>query len=201
MEYTHLGYDYLDKVDAFTRHSGVDLNYGKPDDDLGRGIYAMARGEVVFAKDTGKGWGKLIVMYHGAYGVWSRYGPLNEIFVREGERLEEGAQLGTCGRSGGNWSPHLHWDLVVKQLSAWTQYTRFWSAENIRSYYRNPLQYLAEQNKLDKKEEPIVTWHKSNKIIEKWSNPPTPDEIKLGYAIYKGLLALSNGKIKFDLKE
>jgi len=57
--------------------------------------------------------------------------------------------------------------------------------------------YLQEQNdKIMLDIEPdIVKWHKGHKIIEKWSNPPTPDELRLGWALYKF------GKAKLKAKD
>lgn len=199
MQYSHLGHNFLDQVSTFVRHSGVDLNFGKPNDDLNLPVKAMTGGQVVFSKDAGKGWGNLVVIYHAAYGVWTRYAHLNKRLVNEMDRVEEGQEIGLCGATGGNWTPHCHWDLIVKKLPTWTKYTTGWSVEKILEYYRNPLEYVAKQNELDKIDEPIVKWHKENKIIETWSSPPTPDELKLGFAVYKGLKVYSEGKLKFTL--
>jgi len=199
MEYTHFGYDYLDKVNTWTIHSGVDLNKGRPYDDLGEPILAMAKGEVVFAKDCGKGWGRMIVLYHSAYGCWSRYAHLDSFNVIHGKKVEEGDEIGTCGASGGTWAPHLHWDVIIKELSKWTKYTSWWSKDKVRKYYADPIKYVNESNYLEKKEEPIVKWHKKHHIIEKWSDPPTKDELKLAWAIYKALRANKYRKIEFDV--
>ncbi len=60
--------------------------------------------------------------------------------------------------------------------------------------------FLQEQfEKLDEKEPDIVKWHKKNKIIEKWNKPATPDELKLGWTIYKALKQFKENPIKFDL--
>ena len=198
-DYTHLGHEYLDKVKNSLGipqvHSGVDLNYGRPWDDLGKEVVAMGKGSVVFSRDTGKGWGNMIVIYHPTYRVWSRYAHLETLAVRVGEEVEEGQKIGTCGHSGGSWKPHLHWDVIRKVLDKWTNYTSFWSAEKTQEYYLDPLKFVAET----KDEEPIVKWHKENKIIEKWSVPPTPIELKLAWTVYKALKANKDNNLKFNL--
>lgn len=200
MEYTHLGHDFLDQASTFVKHSGVDLNYGKPYDDLNKPVKSMARGQVVFSKDTGKGWGNLVVIYHAAYGVWSRYGHLEKRWVQELDKVEEGQEIGLCGATGGNWTPHCHWDVIIKKLPTWTKYTTYWDVNKILEYYRNPLDYVAKQNEIDKLDEPIVKWHKDNGIITKWSSPPTPDELKLGWGVYKGLKAYKEKDLEFNVK-
>jgi len=199
MEYTHLGYDYLDKVNAYTIHSGVDLNYGRPYDDLGKEVRAMAKGKPVFIRDTGKGWGRMVVLYHEGFGCWSRYAHLDSFNISFNDHVEEGQVIGTCGASGGSWAPHLHWDVIVKELPKWTKYTRFMSKDAVRKYYADPIKYVEESNYLDHVTEPIVKWHKENKIIERWSEVPSKDELKLGWAIYKALRANKKGKLNFDL--
>ena len=63
--------------------------------------------------------------------------------------------------------------------------------------------YLQEQyEKIKEKTPPIVKWHIKNKIIERWNNPPTDAEIKLGWLSYKILEAIKVDrvkKIKFNL--
>jgi len=199
-DYTHFGYDYLDKVGLTQIHSGVDLNRGRPNDDLGDPIHAMANGTVVYSKNTGKGWGNLIVIYHAAYGCWSRYAHLNTRKVSVGDKVAEGELIGECGATGGNWAAHLHWDVIIKELSTWTKYTTWWSREKVQEYYADPIKYVNETNYGESKEDPIVKWHKDNNIIEKWDNNPTQEDIKIGWAIYKALKVYKNNPdIKFNL--
>lgn len=56
--------------------------------------------------------------------------------------------------------------------------------------------YLQELDlKLKEKELGIVKWHKKHQIIEKWSTPPTNEELKIGFAIYKAMKAIALGKL------
>ena len=200
MEYTHFGYEYLYKISSSLIHSGVDLNYGKPYQDFKKPIKSMANGEVVFSKNTGNGWGNLIVIYHAAYGVWTRYAHLERRDVKEGDKVSEGQTIGLCGDSGGTWAPHLHFDVIKKELPYWTKYTRLWSRAKVKEFYHAPLEYIAEMNEAEDNEPAIVKWHKDNKIIEVWESPPSPEELKLGWAIYKGLKVNSETELNFNLK-
>ena len=121
MEHTHYGFDYLDKVNFYQIHSGCDFNFGRPWDDLGKEVVAIAKGEVVYLSDTGKGWGRMIVIYHPSFGVWTRYAHLDTFNVKNGDKLEEGQQIGTCGSSGGSWNSHLHFDIIRKELHSRTK--------------------------------------------------------------------------------
>ena len=156
MQHSHLGYDFLDKVNSYQFHSGCDFNYGRPDEDLGKDINSIANGEVVFARDTGKGWGNLVVVYHSAYGIWTRYAHLVDIVVTVGQKVEEGELIGHCGATGGNWKPHLHFDIIKKELPKWTKYTSWWSLDKIREYYADPIKYIQEIQK----EEGVNKWKK-----------------------------------------
>ena len=192
MVYTHFGYDYLDKVNFYQIHSGVDLNYGRPDEDLGKEIVAMANGEVVFAKDCGRGWGRMIVIYHAAYGCWSRYAHLDSFNIKLGDKVKEKQKIGECGSSGGTWKPHLHFDIIIKELPYWTKYTNWMSKKEVKKYYADPLKYIEESNYLERKEAPIIEWNKKYKIIEKWTDTPTPQELKAGWISYKIAKAIFN---------
>lgn len=164
MKYTHFGYKFLDVVSKvpFQYHSGIDLNFGKPNEDEGMEIKACAKGIVQFAKDTGKGWGNLIVVYHPAFGIWSRYAHLKEIKVVVGDKVEEGHLIGFCGHTGGNWNAHLHFDIILKELKSWTKYTSWMKKEEVLQYYTDPLPYIAKINS----EHHISDWKLE---AEKWA--------------------------------
>ena len=143
MEYTHFGYEFLDKVPGGKIHSGIDLNYGSPSEDLGKSIYATDDGEVVYARFS-SGWGNMIVIKHN--GCFSRYAHLEEMKVSIGERVSEGMEIGTCGGTGGDWKPHLHFDIIIKELPSWTNYTTGFSESNVLEYYADPLEYIKNHN-------------------------------------------------------
>ena len=99
-------------------HLGEDWN-GKRggNTDLGDPVYAIANGVVVFAQSFGHGWGNVVIVRH-AYEEGGRtkfadslYGHLDQIHVRESQRLRRGQQLGTIGTGGGLYEAHLHLEI------------------------------------------------------------------------------------------
>jgi hypothetical protein len=58
--------------------------------------------------------------------------------------------------------------------------------------------YLLDQNdKIEFANVPsIIRWHKKNKIIEQWNNPPTEQEMKMGWIAYKLGKAIVQGDLK-----
>ena len=147
-KHTHFGWEFGDKVGGFRLHSGVDLNYGAPYADQGLDVKVIADGQVVYSENTGAGWGNLMVVYHPKHRVWSRYAHLEKRFYHTGAQVKEGDVIGTCGSTGGNWSPHLHFDIIIKKLPKWTNYTRGWSQKKLREYYIDPLPFIEGVNKV-----------------------------------------------------
>lgn len=94
--------------DPFTHtrrlHRGVDL--GLP---AGAPVRAYAGGTVRFAGERG-GYGNLVIVAHDD-GSEARYAHCDTLAVREGDRVEAGAALGTVGRTGRATGPHLHLEL------------------------------------------------------------------------------------------
>ena len=173
-KYTHFGYEFLSKVDLVTLHSGVDLNYGAPWEDKGLPVKAIADGVVVASYLSSPGWGNMVVLFHHKYKTWSRYAHLEKNFYKEGNQVYEGDEIGTIGATGGNWSSHLHFDIIKKKLPSWTSYTKYWSNKKVRQYYVDPMEYIRGiQKQEDQKEEdqtvspihrPGADWCIENKI-------------------------------------
>ncbi len=97
------------KNDPFTGykqfHAGIDIA-----NKTGTPIYASADGIVSFAGASG-GLGKLITINHG-YGYKSRYGHLNTIKVRRGQKIRRGDLIGLMGSTGYSTGPHLHYEVL-----------------------------------------------------------------------------------------
>jgi hypothetical protein len=99
-------------------HLGDDLNgIGGENSDLGDPVFAVADGRVLFAREGGPGWGKIVIVLH-AYRenglrnyVQSYYAHLETILVRPGELLRRGQQIGTVGTGGGKYLAHLHFEM------------------------------------------------------------------------------------------
>lgn len=87
-------------------HTGVDIPAA-----AGTPVLAAQRGRVVLADNLFFA-GNAVVVDHGL-GVYTFYGHLSAIDVKEGDIVERGAPLGKVGATGRVTGPHLHWGLTV----------------------------------------------------------------------------------------
>lgn len=85
-------------------HQGVDIVA-----DRGTPVVATADGVVTRATRY-MGYGKMVHISHG-YGMATRYGHLNEILVRPGQRVSRGDVIGRVGSTGRSTGPHLHYEV------------------------------------------------------------------------------------------
>jgi murein DD-endopeptidase MepM/ murein hydrolase activator NlpD len=96
------------RIDPFTRryafHPGIDLA-----GPWGSAVRATAPGKVVFAGYRG-GYGNMVEIDHG-FGLHTRYGHLSKITVRNGARIDKGANLGRVGSTGRSTGPHVHYEV------------------------------------------------------------------------------------------
>ena len=86
-------------------HSGIDIASPHYQE-----VKAAMDGEVLFARDSRTGYGKLIVLRHDR-GLSTVYGHLNVIIAREGEAVRQGQAIGGVGSTGRSTGPHLHFEL------------------------------------------------------------------------------------------
>lgn len=91
-------------------HRGVDI--AAP---IGTPVYAPAKGVVAFAGVQG-GYGNVIFIKHRG-GISTRYGHLNKMFVKEGQKVERGELIGHIGNTGRSTGPHLHYEVRVGGVS------------------------------------------------------------------------------------
>ncbi len=86
-------------------HHGVDImaNIGTP-------IYAPADGIVKFVGTAG-GYGKFLKIDH-LKGFETRYGHLEKINVKIGQRVKRGDKIGEVGNTGISTGPHLHYEVL-----------------------------------------------------------------------------------------
>jgi murein DD-endopeptidase MepM/ murein hydrolase activator NlpD len=87
-------------------HLGLDLRAA-----IGTPVKAALAGKVVLASPLFFT-GNTVVLDHG-YGIYSVYAHLNELSVKETERVEIGTLIGKAGKTGRSTAPHLHWGIVV----------------------------------------------------------------------------------------
>jgi murein DD-endopeptidase MepM/ murein hydrolase activator NlpD len=90
-------------------HTGTDI--AAPE---GTPVLAAMAGKVLLA-DTLGGYGLTIALEHSDGTQQTLYGHLSEIFVKPGERIQQGAVIGRVGSTGNSTGPHLH--LEFRQLT------------------------------------------------------------------------------------
>jgi len=92
---------------ARSPHSGVDFPAlsGTP-------VFASQSGNVVLAEELYYS-GNTVVIDHG-YGIYTLYAHLSAVGVKEGDKVEAGAEIGKVGATGRVTGPHLHWGLTIQ---------------------------------------------------------------------------------------
>jgi murein DD-endopeptidase MepM/ murein hydrolase activator NlpD len=106
----YLSSGFGNRVDPFTSrrdfHPGIDIST-----PIGTQVQA-ADGIVVSAGPKGA-YGNAIILDHG-FGLVTRYGHLAGFNVRPGQRVRRGDVIGFVGSTGRSTSPHLHYEVWVK---------------------------------------------------------------------------------------
>ncbi len=88
-------------------HYGLDLGGG-----FKSKVYSTAPGVVTYAGWKGK-YGKLVEISHGA-GMKTRYGHLNNIYVKKGQKVKFYKKIGLLGSTGRSTGAHLHYEVVFR---------------------------------------------------------------------------------------
>jgi murein DD-endopeptidase MepM/ murein hydrolase activator NlpD len=100
-------------------HPGVDI--------AGRAGAPVKAADGGYVSVAGGGWnggyGNQVIIDHGN-GFATLYAHMNSIFVRPGESIAAGQQIGTVGNTGNSTGPHLHFEILYQ------------------GYARNPYSYL-----------------------------------------------------------
>ncbi len=129
-------------------HTGADLNYGSPTEDLGMPVYACASGIVVFAAYL-KIWGNVVIIRHDPLRLptgrvlYSRYGHVQNMIVTAGQRVKRGEQIAEIGNAFGTLIPHLHFD--ISPTTKLETNPADWPGRNasrLFSHYVDPLAFI-----------------------------------------------------------
>lgn len=105
-----------DRMGRYIHHTGLDLNRGSGNQDRGDMVYATQRGRVVHVGYQRVGFGNFVVIQHDSgIPLWERHAHLDAVFVREGDWVEQGEEVGAIGNTGdpsGKMFTHLHFDYL-----------------------------------------------------------------------------------------
>lgn len=94
-------------------HPGIDFGTS----GVNREVVATVPGKIVFAGKNG-GWGNYIEV-EGADGWRRQYAHLSAIFVKKGDTVEVGTELGRVGTTGASTGVHLHYGNRRWNLYKW----------------------------------------------------------------------------------
>lgn len=86
------------------RHNGIDI--GMP---IGTDIKAADGGVVTFSGTKG-GYGKCIIIDHGA-NLETRYAHNSKLYVKKGDKVFKGQTIAASGNTGVSTGPHLHFEI------------------------------------------------------------------------------------------
>jgi murein DD-endopeptidase MepM/ murein hydrolase activator NlpD len=90
-------------------HEGLDIS-----NRIGTPVIASANGIVSdIGNDTALG--KAVVIFHG-FGMTTRYGHLNKVFVKIGQRVKRGDKIAEIGMTGKTTGPHLHYEVKLNGI-------------------------------------------------------------------------------------
>ena len=105
---------------GYKGHTGVDIagcGYGS-------NIYASAAGTVVKVKWGNTGYGYHVIINHGD-GIQTLYAHMSNIYVKNGQYVNQGDIIGAMGSTGNSTGTHLHFEI------------------RINGQYVNPLNYVS----------------------------------------------------------
>ena len=91
-------------------HRAIDI--GAP---LGTPIVAADSGYVAVAQWSDVGYGRMIIVDHGN-GFQTLYAHLEAYYVKVGQSVSKGQQLGKCGSTGHSTGPHLHFEVIKNSV-------------------------------------------------------------------------------------
>lgn len=102
---SEFGYREQPIAGASTNHKGMD--FAAP---TGTPIYVAASGTVTSASYSGNA-GNMIVINHGN-GLQTYYMHCNSMYVRAGQTVSKGQNIGAVGSTGNSSGPHLHFQVM-----------------------------------------------------------------------------------------
>jgi len=95
---------------TYAGHTGVDINRGSKNEDMGDRISAAAAGTVDYV-GGGKGYGQSIWIKTDTGGYTNIYGHTSKITVVKGQHVNAGDKIGEVGDTGNSTAAHLHFEV------------------------------------------------------------------------------------------
>jgi len=105
--------------EGYAGHSGVDINRGSGNDDMGDRIGAVVSGTVIHA-GPGKGYGNSIWIRTDTGGYYNIYGHASKVTVKKGQHVNAGEKIGEVGDTGNSSTAHLHFESRTSEKKAGT---------------------------------------------------------------------------------
>ena len=84
-------------------HNGLDIAA-----KVGTPIRAAAKGRIYYSKESKDPIGNFVYIYHKSIELYTLYGHLSKIAVRDGQKVRKGQVIGYVGLTGKTTGPHLH---------------------------------------------------------------------------------------------
>ena len=94
-------------------HTGIDFSVSGA---LGKPIYAAQSGYVILAKSMNYSYGNHIIIDHGkkeGNSYSTLYAHCDTLLVTQGEFVERGQLIATCGNTGNSFGAHLHFEVRI----------------------------------------------------------------------------------------
>ena len=92
-------------------HAGIDIAAVE-----GTSVVAPSSGIIKLVEEDMFFTGNTIIMDHGL-GLISIFAHLKEVFVENGESVQQGQKIGSIGMTGRATGPHLHWGVYLNNIS------------------------------------------------------------------------------------
>ena len=123
-------------------HHGIDFSARQ-----GTTVYNTAEGVVTKVKRSKMGYGNQIYITHSD-GYCTRYAHLDEIFVKEGQRICAQSYIGTVGNTGISTGPHLHYEILYNNRPIDPMYFTYASMKerSVSKYFKSLIALESQQN-------------------------------------------------------
>lgn len=74
--------------------------------------------------------------------MWHHLAHMSKIYVKEGQKVSRGDEIGKVGSTGSSTAPHVHYEVTIKKPNTWTQYVQGMSKDEIKAFYIDPMKYM-----------------------------------------------------------